>query len=67
MTERDQAKRIAIRMFTAKCRRRRNLAKLTIEQKVRVVLQMQRMAREISAAREGSRKMRKAGRVSDHK
>jgi len=66
MTERDQAKRIAIRMFTAKRRRRRNLAKLTIEQKMQIVLHMQRMAREISAAREGSRKMRKAGRVSDH-
>ena len=58
MTERDQAKRIATRVFKAKHLRRKNLAKLTVEQKMIIVLRMQRIAREISVAREDLRKGR---------
>ena len=59
MTDRDQAKKIATRMFIAKLRRRRNLAKLTIEQKFQIVLRMQKIAREIPKVRESDPERRR--------
>ena len=48
MTNRDSAKKIAKRIFRAKERRRRELARLPLERKMQIMGNLQKIAREMS-------------------